>query len=291
MAKLNKNHNEYDRLSYSHLDNNEAFGYYYKLQKPVYKLDVNSVSGETLTLSAGAAGTTGLVPVANIAAILNADGSSMGYYNSASDKDSSFAIASGTALVKEVKFNKVFDKSTILSALANGEFAIDYVNGVIYYKKFDASTSVTCNYKYWDSSVSFSGTIGDVTSNGKNIATEDTLASIETEVTTELETHYNAAADETPVALKASAGKLHYVNVYNPNAYDVRLQLFNIAAASVVLGTTPIRVPLRIPAQGYGWIDLNTKCVGFDTAMSYAITKTDNTSALDTDAEITIFYR
>jgi hypothetical protein len=25
--------------------------------------------------------------------------------------------------------------------------------------------------------------------------------------------------------------------------------------------------------------------------MSYAITKTDNTTALDTDAEITIFYR
>lgn len=132
---------------------------------------------------------------------------------------------------------------------------------------------------------------GDVTSNSQNIATEDTLASIETEVTTELEPHYNPDADETPVELKASSGKLHYVHVYNPNAYDVRLQLFNIAAASVVLGTTPIRVPLRIPAQGYGWIDLNTKCVGFDTAMSYAITKTDNTSALDTDAEITIFYR
>ena len=178
MAKLNKNHNEYDRLSYSHLDNNEAFGYYYKLQKPLYKLDINSVSGETLTLSAGAAGTTGVVPVANTAAILNADGSSMGYYNSASDKDSSFAIASGTALVTEVKFNKVFDKATILSALANGEFAIDYVNGVIYYKKFDASTSVTCNYKYWDSSISFSGTIGDVTSNSQNIATESTVGDI-----------------------------------------------------------------------------------------------------------------
>lgn len=74
-------------------------------------------------------------------------------------------------------------------------------------------------------------------------------------------------------AMKAAAGNLYAVDVDNPNATDVYLQLFDVAAGSVVLGTTTPTLSLKIPPAG-GRDPVYPIPFRFGTAISYAITTT-----------------
>jgi hypothetical protein len=99
-----------------------------------------SISGESVSFSAGAAGTTGVVAL-----------DKGPVYNSAGDKlgnlaDSSFAWVTGTVLTSQVDFRHDQDDTTQLAALSQGEYAIDYDTGLIRYSKATTGTSDTCNY-------------------------------------------------------------------------------------------------------------------------------------------------
>lgn len=87
----------------------------------------------------------------------------------------------------------------------------------------------------------------------------------------------NAAVTNTAVAIKASAGKLHGYNLYNPNASLAFVHFYDVAAASVTVGTTtPIR-SVALPSTANGTIGIDreiTLGVAFATAISVAASTT-----------------
>jgi hypothetical protein len=138
---------------------------------------VETVTGEAIILAAGAAGTTGKIRI-GYAPIMDSIGGRIGYYRASTDKDSSLVLSS-TALANGQK--PLVDGATetgIYSALTNGTYSVDYVNGIIYYKKGTTGTTGTVNYKYTGQEVDLSGstiTIGAVDAKGIYNATEPTL--------------------------------------------------------------------------------------------------------------------
>ncbi|HNV62743.1 MAG TPA: hypothetical protein PKN54_07295, partial [Candidatus Cloacimonas acidaminovorans] len=166
---------------------------------------VETVTGEAIILAAGAAGTTGKIRI-GYAPIMDSIGGRVGYYRASTDKDSSLVLSS-TALANGQK--PLVDGATetgIYSALTNGTYSVDYVNGIIYYKKGTTGTTGTVNYKYTGQEVDLnvsSLSIGDVTSNSQNIATEATLGTVNTNlgtIETDIEATNNILTDGTQIA-------------------------------------------------------------------------------------------
>lgn len=121
---------------------------------------VKSVTGETVSLSAGAAGTTGVVRL-EYAPIMDSTGARIGYID-----DTSISLTGGTTLDgSEIQFNPYNTDTNVFAALSNGDYAIDYVTGLLFYKKADAGVSVTIDYKYTTQEIDLSVStveIGDV---------------------------------------------------------------------------------------------------------------------------------
>lgn len=92
-------------------------------------------------------------------------------------------------------------------------------------------------------------------------------------------------------AIKASGGQLHGYYIYNPNAAAVAYVLFyNVAAASVTVGTTNPAFMLAIPAGGAANLSLE-RGINFSTAMSWAATSTaDGNGALATAVDAVCWY-
>ena len=100
-----------------------------------------AITGESVTLSAGAAGTTGVVCLAN-GPISNLDGGLIGILG-----DTSFAWAGGTTvLTTEKEYRQDYSDSDQFATMSNGDFAIDYDTGRTRYKKATTGTSAICSY-------------------------------------------------------------------------------------------------------------------------------------------------
>lgn len=99
-----------------------------------------SITAEAISFSAGAAGTTGIVTLANTA-VYDSTAGKLG-----SVGDTSFAWVTGTVLTTEVAYDQYLTDTAQLAAMANGEYAIDYDTGIIRYCKATTGTSDTCNY-------------------------------------------------------------------------------------------------------------------------------------------------
>jgi sporulation protein YlmC with PRC-barrel domain len=99
-----------------------------------------AITAESVSFSAGAAGTTGVVTL-DKAPIYNVDGGLLGSLG-----DTSFAWVTGTVLTTEVAYTYTSTDAVQLAAMSNGEFAIDYDMGRIRYKKATTGTSDTANY-------------------------------------------------------------------------------------------------------------------------------------------------
>lgn len=99
-----------------------------------------TITGESVTLAAGAAGTTGVVSL-TYAPVFNASGGIMGVKG-----NTSFAWVTGTILTAEVVWFDTQTDAVQLAALTNGQFALNYDTGEIRYKKATSATSDTCNY-------------------------------------------------------------------------------------------------------------------------------------------------
>ena len=175
-------------------------------------------AGDTIAIETGTAGLTGKFFIANRGPILSTYGETLGYYKDATHYDTSFAIATGTALTTPVWYDKRKDEAHILLDLGAGEYCIDHINGLVYYKTAD-DTATTIDYIYpmqkMDvAGVTFSGNVDvyafkneagtqkdakvngadilvmqtgsgtDATAMNKEIATETTLATLDAKVTT-----------------------------------------------------------------------------------------------------------
>lgn len=81
----------------------------------------------------------------------------------------------------------------------------------------------------------------------------------------------NAAASTNATSLKASAGQVYSVDVFNVAAYDVFLKFYNKASAPTVGTDTPVwTIPIKAGA-GYSNVFMLGKA--FSTGIAYAITK------------------
>lgn len=90
----------------------------------------------------------------------------------------------------------------------------------------------------------------------------------------------NAAASTNATSLKASAGNIAEIDVYNPAAYTVFLKLYNKASAPTVGTDTPVwTIPI---AAGTGYSKTFTRGKSFATGIAYAITK------LQADSDTTV---
>lgn len=146
--KSNSNKGKYLQISSTSIIGKVVNGFYRFLNflhiKELYNAQaIYSVSGETITLNTGGAGTTGKFSAHMLAPIVNSTETGVGSFG-----DSSFSV-SGTALTTEVAHNYKTDDETIFNSLNNGEYSIDYSKGVVYYKKADSTTSVTVSFKYF----------------------------------------------------------------------------------------------------------------------------------------------
>ena len=139
---------------------------------------IETVTGETLTLAAGAAGTTGKVST-TYGPITDSLGRKLGYFNTSTDSDTSVSITHLALAGTEVRFDEYLTDTELYALLDNGDYAIDYTNAIIYYKKGTADTAGTINYKYTSQEIDLSGstiTIGAVDAKGVYNATEPTLS-------------------------------------------------------------------------------------------------------------------
>jgi hypothetical protein len=86
-------------------------------------------------------------------------------------------------------------------------------------------------------------------------------------------TTFSGSVGATATAIKASAGQLYGWEIGNANATTIYVQFFNLAAGSVVLGTTVPLFSLFIPAGAAANV-FNVAGIPFSTAMSFATTTT-----------------
>jgi len=255
-----------------------------------------SITGETvqlyyynsgvLTVDAGqAAGTVVVAKLANNR-IKNALGDVDGSY-----QDTSFAFTTGTILTTLVRFpwEKVeqMDTSTgtakadiITTGFSNGEYCIDHLTGTIYGKKATTGTSDTGAYiidtaqtsgSAGTSDVNLAEVAGTTTSVNNGDADNGTQRVVEANSGTSFV--FDSDGDNTAQAIKAAAGELFDITVYNPNTSVVFVQIFNVAAGSVTVGTTVPDYVIPVLAEG-GTIKDWAKGASFDTAITYACTTT-----------------
>lgn len=99
------------------------------------------------------------------------------------------------------------------------------------------------------------------------------------------------ALTATAQVLKASAGKFGGYYIYNPNAAATYVHIYNIAAASVTVGTSTAIMTFCIPASSAANLEMN-KGIAFGTAMSIAATTTGGGNTAPTTAlECLIWYK
>ncbi len=104
--------------------------------------------------------------------------------------------------------------------------------------------------------------------------------------------YFNSGLTSTKQAVNASGGNLYGYHIYNPNSVTSYVQFFNLASASVTVGSTTPNMVLAVPAGG--WADgagMSTP-IGFATAMTVAATTTSTGSGNPTSALMTdIWYK
>lgn len=133
----------------------------------------------------------------------------------------------------------------------------------------------------------------DVQSGGADLATQTTVAAIQTAVelidndqTGWTPAAVTSAATNNSTNVKASAGRVSSISVINTTATLYYLRLYNLAAAPTCSSATGFLVSLPIPASTTGAglsISFPNGGIAFDTGIGYCITAgsggTDNTSA------------
>jgi len=84
---------------------------------------------------------------------------------------------------------------------------------------------------------------------------------------------FDSDGDNSAQALKAGAGVLYKLHVINSNSADAYVQLFNVAAGSVTVGSTTPNYVVFVPSEGAVIEDFGIG-LAFGTAITYACTTT-----------------
>ena len=92
-------------------------------------------------------------------------------------------------------------------------------------------------------------------------------------------TLFDSDGDNTAQVCKTSGGRVHYLEVSNRNTVDAYLQLFDVAAASVTVGTTTPKQSFLVPGGAAstlaGAMDrIFNPPMQFQIAITYACTTT-----------------
>lgn len=101
--------------------------------------------------------------------------------------------------------------------------------------------------------------------------------------------NFQTALTNSKIAVKASAGNMYGWHIYNPNNAVTYIQLFNLASASVTLGTTAPTMVLVVPAQG-GIDDYLPVPITFGTAITLAATTTASGLTAPTSTLVADFF-
>lgn len=93
-------------------------------------------------------------------------------------------------------------------------------------------------------------------------------------------------------AIKATAGQLYGWYIYNPNAIAQFVQLYNVAAASVTVGTTSPLFMLTIPATSGANVEFTNGITFINAGWSCAATSTaGGNGAPSTALDAVFFYK
>ena len=84
---------------------------------------------------------------------------------------------------------------------------------------------------------------------------------------------FDSDADNTAQVLVAGRAQLNQIHAINNDATDAFVQLFNVAAADVTVGTTTPDYVIYVPASGAVIIDFAWPVL-FETALTYECTTT-----------------
>lgn len=183
--------------------------------------------------------------------------------------------------------------------LSNGQYRVDYAKGVLYGIKASTQTSLaSATYKTTGEELTATVTGGATAANQATQITAEqaTQAAAEAvQANTDAWTPtLDATADETAVALVASAGELGGVTAINGdgttfNSAPSYIQFFNVAQGSVTVGaTTPDFI---VPVNSGGLVDKDwPNGIAFDTAITYAVTTTPTGSTGPT-TDLVISFR
>jgi len=162
-------------------------------------------------------------------------------------------------------YKKTFaEKFTAMTAMLTtpGEYYVDHDNGCIWGLSGAIITDTdTATYSVKTPVQGGSVEIGEVTVG----ATTGNVG---------FSTIFDADADETAQVIKAGAGNLYKLTVDNADpAAKVYVQLFDLAAISVTVGTTTPKYVIPVPA-GAMYDSMDIIPMKFGTAITYAVTST-----------------
>ena len=90
-----------------------------------------------------------------------------------------------------------------------------------------------------------------------------------------LKSLFDSDGDNTAQAVKTSAGDIAYLHIVNTNSVDTYLQLFDLAAADVTVGTTTPKLSFLVPAgngtdAGGFTENFGDRPIHFEVAITYA---------------------
>jgi len=88
------------------------------------------------------------------------------------------------------------------------------------------------------------------------------------------DTDLRTALVATVVAVKASGGRLYGIDVSNPNAAVAFIQVFDLAAADITLGTTVPKLSLMVPVSNADCHFVWPMGISFGIAIRIAATTT-----------------
>lgn len=90
--------------------------------------------------------------------------------------------------------------------------------------------------------------------------------------------HFDADGDNTAQSVKTTSGRIHYLEVSNPNTSDAYIQFFDKATSGVTVGTTTPIQSFLVPAATGSNAGATEKTFAFpwkfNTAITYACTTT-----------------
>lgn len=242
---------------------------------PVTKV---AISGETLTIPAGAIGTVVEVQF-NSRPIYSSNNGALG-----AKGDTSIVFGTGTCFTTEVAANKAD------ADLANGEFWVDYAAGLLHGKKATNATSDTASY------VSGALTTSDlyVYEAVDNVNGVLGVVLKPLSVSTYTPSKFQNLGANATLNVKATAGNVFAVKCHNINAGARYLQLHNTATTPGG-GAVPF-LTFLIPASSERVIGaefFSSQGIHFNTGIAFAFSTTEATytAGTATDQMTDVIYK